>query len=60
MKKKLLSAVSCAAFIYALGIVGAVENGAPFVRVWWTLPLLALSFFCAFRNKKMTEEEQSK
>lgn len=59
MKKKLLAALSGAAFIYALGIVGAVENGAPFVRVWWTIPLLALSAFCAFRNKKLTEDEQS-
>ena len=60
MKKKLLAALSGAAFIYALGIVGAVENGAPFGRIWWTIPLLALSALCAFRNEKMTEEDQSK
>ena len=50
MKKKLLAALSGAAFIYALGIVGAVENGAPFVRVWWTIPLLALAFICAAKS----------
>ena len=60
MKKKLLAALSGAAFLYALGIVGAVENGAPLVREWWTIPLLALSAWCAFRNEKTTEEDQNK
>ncbi|MBO7207633.1 MAG: hypothetical protein J6W10_08480 [Kiritimatiellae bacterium] len=56
MKKKLLAALSGAAFIYALGIVGAVENGAPFVRVWWTIPLLSAAFFFASAAKKHDKE----
>lgn len=50
MKKKLLAALSGAAFIYALGIVGAVENGAELSRMIWTIPLLALSFICAAKS----------
>lgn len=50
MKKKLLAALSGAAFFYALGIVGAVEQGAALSRLWWTIPLLALSFICAAKS----------
>lgn len=50
MKKKLLAALSGAAFFYALGIVGAVEQGDPVRRLWWTIPLLALAFVCAAKS----------
>ena len=45
-KKTVLTALSGAAFFYALGIVGAVEQGAALSRLWWTIPLLALG--CLF------------
>lgn len=50
MKKKLLAALSGAAFFYALGIVGAVEQGAALSRLWWTIPLLTLSFICGAKS----------
>ena len=49
-KKTVMAALSGAAFFYAIGIVGAVENGAALSRLWWTIPLLALSFICAARS----------
>lgn len=57
MKKKLLAALSGAAFIYALGIVGAVENGAALARMLWTIPLLAAAYILATAAKKRDEEE---
>ena len=50
VKKKVMAALSGAAFLYALGIVGAVENGAPLARMWWTIPLLALAAFLGLKS----------
>ena len=47
MKKNILAALSGAAFFYALGIVGGVENGAALSRMIWIVPLLALAAVCA-------------
>ena len=49
-KRRIKAALSGAAFLYALGIVGAVENGAPLARMWWTIPLLALAAFLGLKS----------
>lgn len=57
MIHRLVAALSGAAFFVALGIVGAVENGAPASRLWLTLPLLALTALGAKisqRNQKFS------
>ena len=54
--KKALGIVTGAAFIAALGIVGAVERGADVKLMWWTLPLVAVMSVAAF----IADAEQSK
>ena len=40
-------------FVLMLGIVGGIENGQPFENIWWCIPCLIFSYFCAkFANKK--------
>ena len=59
--KTILEILSGAAFIAALGIVGAVERGADISLMWWTLPAFALMAVAAgieeFTNKKYFFEE---
>ena len=50
-KRTVTAALSGAAFFYALGIVGAVEQGAALSRLWWTIPLLALGWLFALCAK---------
>jgi hypothetical protein len=62
--KKLLNIITGAAFIAALGIVGAVERGADINLMWWTIPLIAVMAIAAgvqeFTNKKYFFEEVTK
>lgn len=62
--KKLLNIITGAAFIAALGIVGAVERGGDIKLMWWTLPLIAVMAITAgvqeFTNKKYFFEEVTK
>lgn len=46
-KRTVTAALSGAAFFYALGIVGAVEQGANVSRLLWTIPLLFIGFVFA-------------
>lgn len=50
-KKRITAALSCAAFFYALGIVGAVEQGAALSRLWWTIPLLLVGWLFALLSQ---------
>lgn len=59
MKKRIMAALSGAAFLYALGIVGAVEQGAALARLWWTLPLLAFSAWAA-RQSENSEKNKNR
>jgi hypothetical protein len=54
--KKAMGIVTGAAFIAALGIVGAVERGADVRLMWWTLPLIVVMGIAAF----IADAEQSK
>ena len=47
MKRNIMAALSGVAFFYALGIVGAVEQGAALSRLWLTLPALAVGWLFA-------------
>lgn len=40
--KKLLDVAAALAFLFALGIVGAVEQGAALSLMWWVLPVLGV------------------
>ena len=51
--KKWIGAAALAAFLFALGIVGSVEQGAALSRLWWTVPALAVLSFCAWRAEKI-------
>lgn len=59
--KKLLNIITGAAFIAALGIVGAVERGADIKLMWWTLPAFVLMAVAAgieeFTSKNYFFEE---
>ncbi len=52
MKQSTMAALIGAAFFLMLGIVGAVEQGAPLGRLWWLVPLFALLIFCAGKSEK--------
>ena len=54
--KRVLQILTGAAFIAALGIVGAVERGADIALMWWTLPLVAVMAVAAF----ISDAEQTK
>lgn len=54
--KKILEVLSGAAFLAALGVVGAVERGGDVRLMWWTLPLVAMMSVAAF----IADAEQSK
>jgi hypothetical protein len=58
LKRRINAALSGAAFFYALGIVGAVEHGAPLARMLWTIPLLAIAALFAFRAQKCGKENR--
>ena len=62
--KRFMEILGAAAFIAALGIVGAVERGADMKMMWWTLPLIAVMAIAAgvqeFTNKKYFFEEVTK
>lgn len=40
--KKIVGAAAALSFLFALGIVGAVEQGAALSLMWWTLPALGV------------------
>ena len=46
--KKAINIVGGAAFIAALGIVGAVERGADVALMWWTLPCFVVMSVASF------------
>lgn len=46
--KKIINGIGAAGFIAALGIVGAVEQGADIALMWWTLPCIALMSVAAW------------
>ena len=46
--KTILGTISVLSFIYALGIVGNVENGGNILQMLWTIPLCALSFITGY------------
>lgn len=48
-RQKIMAAVSTAAFFSALGIAGAVEQGAPLIRMLLVFPLLAVFAETALR-----------
>ena len=50
--KKWIGAAALAAFLFALGIVGSVEQGAAVSRMWWTVPALAILAICARQAEK--------
>lgn len=52
MKQNTLAALIGAAFFLMLGIVGAVEQGAPLSRLWWLLPLSAVLIVCVGKAEK--------
>lgn len=52
---KLLAFISLCAFIVALGIFGAVENGADISLMLWTIPALAVSFLAAQISAKIKD-----
>lgn len=47
MKNKWIGIASAAAFLALLGIVGAIEHGAPLCLVWGASPALAVLGVCA-------------
>lgn len=46
-RDKIMAALAVAAFFYAMGVVGAVEQGAPLGRLLLVIPALALSYIFA-------------
>lgn len=52
---KILAFISICAFIVALGIFGAVENGAETAHIIWAVPALAISFFAAQISAKIKD-----
>lgn len=40
--KRIAGAAALLSFLFALGIVGAVERGADLSLMWWTLPALGV------------------
>lgn len=53
MKQSTMAALIGAAFFLMLGIVGAVEQGAPLSRLWWLVPLFAVLIVCAGKYEKI-------
>lgn len=49
---RIIELTGAAAFLAALGIVGAVEQGADVARMVWTVPLIAVMFFAARRSEQ--------
>lgn len=46
-KKNAWAALSGAAFLLLMGIVGAVERGAPLALAWTAIPALSVLGICA-------------
>ena len=54
--KKALNVITGAAFLAALGIVGAVERGGDISLMWWTLPCFIVMGIAAY----IAESEETK
>ena len=52
--KKIIGAVAGAAFLFALGVVGAVERGAAVGLMWMTIPAIMVIGLCAFALEKIS------
>lgn len=55
---RIIELTGAAAFLAALGVVGAVEQGADVSRMWWTVPALAVMFLCARYTEKSKRAKQ--
>lgn len=53
MKQSTMASLIGAVFFLMLGIVGAVEQGAPVARLWWLVPLFAVLIVCAGKAEKI-------
>ena len=63
--KKILEVLSGAAFLVALGIVGAVEHSDNLALIWWMIPCFVVMGISAMiqdveRNRKFFAEVVSK
>ena len=49
---RILKIIAVISFLFALGIVGAVEHGAPLARMWLLVPAFAVLAGCVIISEK--------
>lgn len=52
--KKIIGIITGAAFLFALGVVGAVERGAAVGLMWMTIPAIIVIGLCAYALERIS------